>query len=56
MIGSRGSKFSAALSLKNKEYRARAGSLIAYGILIAKLLLLPSSGGHGTSLRLATRP
>jgi protein-S-isoprenylcysteine O-methyltransferase Ste14 len=41
MIGSSGTKFSAALYLKNKEYRALAGSLIAYGILIAKLLLLP---------------
>jgi len=32
-------KFSRALYLKNKEYRALIGSLVAYGILIAKVLL-----------------
>jgi len=34
-----GLKFSRALYLKNKEYRALIGSLVAYGILIAKVLL-----------------
>lgn len=41
VMGPGGTKFDAALYQKNKEYRALAGSLIAYGILIAKLLLLP---------------
>lgn len=35
----RGLKFSRDLYLKNKEYRALIGSLVAYGILIAKVLL-----------------
>lgn len=41
VVGPAGTKFDPALYLKNKEYRALMGSLIAYSILIAKLLLLP---------------